>query len=199
MRTEEALTTGSSLIAERKYAAAADILAEPVRFTPENLRAWFLYGVALFKLGRYSDAEQALEHAFDLDYRQSTVVKTILLVNDDGNLRSLLKFFIEDRLPGYAVELAADGVEALVKIARSKPAVLVLDYMMPKMDGINVLRHIASDGDRYPVIFTSAHEFTPESIAARTGLPVEQVAFLHLPFMPNELEKLLQDATRRIR
>jgi len=197
MPIEVALSQGSSLIVKSRYAEAVRILAGPILLTPENLRAWFLYGVALLKLRRYSEANDALERAFALDYRQSTVVKTVLVVDDDPTMRSLLRQFIEDMLPGYGVEGAADGVAALAKVADSKPALILLDYMIPQMDGLDVLRRMAARGDTYPVIFMSATLFTPEKIAASTGIPAEQVVFLHKPFSLEGLGKMLLEAVQR--
>lgn len=70
-------------------------------------------------------------------------VKTILVVDDLFTLRQLVRHFLERE--GYAVEEAHDGREALQKIAQSRPDLVLLDLMMPFMNGIQVLEQIQAD------------------------------------------------------
>lgn len=197
MTFDESLSYGSQLIGEEKYALATALLSSLVQVMPENLRAWFLYGVALHKQGRHSQAGQALDRAFDLDYRQSTAVTTVFVVEDDPAMQSMFRLMLEDRLPGYAVEVATDGVDALDKLATIKPAWLLLDYMMPRMDGLEVLRRLAGYADTYPVIFTTAHNLSRREVAAKTGYPLQQLTFLLKPFTIEQFDKCVDYVMKR--
>ena len=69
--------------------------------------------------------------------------KTILIVDDLVTLRQSVRVMLERR--GYSVEEASDGYEALQKIAESRPDLVLLDLMMPGMNGDEVLKHIKAD------------------------------------------------------
>jgi two-component system phosphate regulon response regulator PhoB len=69
--------------------------------------------------------------------------KTILIVDDMLTLRQPARFILERE--GYLIEEAADGQEALQKIAQSYPDLVLLDLMMPTMNGVEVLRHMQAD------------------------------------------------------
>ena len=69
--------------------------------------------------------------------------KTILIVDDLMTLRQSVRVMLERR--GYSVEEASDGYEALQKIAESRPDLVLLDLMMPGMNGAEVLEHIKAD------------------------------------------------------
>jgi class 3 adenylate cyclase/ActR/RegA family two-component response regulator len=80
----------------------------------------------------------------------------ILIVDDEPYNLDLLEQELSDH--GYAIERAGDGVEALEKIARFRPDVILLDYMMPKMNGIEVVERLRQDGrtKSIPVILLTA-------------------------------------------
>jgi len=69
--------------------------------------------------------------------------KTILIVDDMLTLRQPARFILERE--GYLIEEAGDGQEALQKIAQSYPDLVLLDLMMPTMNGVEVLRHMQAD------------------------------------------------------
>jgi two-component system response regulator MprA len=71
--------------------------------------------------------------------------QTILLAEDDRFLRRAAEVALRRR--GFAVELATDGVEALEKVRAHKPTLLLLDLLMPRMTGMDVLRAIRLDAD----------------------------------------------------
>jgi CheY-like chemotaxis protein len=68
----------------------------------------------------------------------------VLLVEDDSDVRRLYAIALNQR--GFEVKLAANGAEAVERIARERPDVILLDWLMPLMDGGEVLRHLAQDG-----------------------------------------------------
>src|SRR5438445_11031262 len=80
----------------------------------------------------------------------------ILVVDDEPAVRDSLDRAL--RLEGYTVELAADGAEALDALASDSPDAIVLDLMMPRVDGLEVCRRMRSAGDRTPVLVLTARD-----------------------------------------
>jgi CheY-like chemotaxis protein len=70
---------------------------------------------------------------------------TILVADDERNILELCRLYLTKE--GYTVETAVDGQDALDRVRRTKPDLVVLDIMMPKVDGIEVLRRLRKDGD----------------------------------------------------
>lgn len=111
--------------------------------------------------------------------------KRVLVVDDDRVIQQLLEVNLE--LEGYeVVATAADGKEALEKIAELKPDLVILDIMMPKMDGLEVCRRLRADPDlaKIPVILLSARA---QDMDIREGLEIGASAYLTKPFDPVEL------------
>src|SRR5438132_8978796 len=81
---------------------------------------------------------------------------SVLIVDDDPVVRRMLQLTFESE--GFAVTTAADGVEALAAVRSDRPAVMVLDIMMPKLDGMKVMHELKADDDlrSVPVILVSA-------------------------------------------
>ena len=79
----------------------------------------------------------------------------VLIVDDDGASRRLLRVRLEAM--GCAVAAVADGPEALAEIKKHEPELMLLDLQMPKMGGIEVLRELAKQGAKFPVVVISAH------------------------------------------
>ena len=111
--------------------------------------------------------------------------KRVLVVDDDRVIQQLLEVNLE--LEGYeVVATAADGKEALQKISELKPDLVILDIMMPKMDGLEVCRRLRADPDlaKIPVILLSARA---QDMDIREGLEIGASAYLTKPFDPVEL------------
>jgi DNA-binding response OmpR family regulator len=81
--------------------------------------------------------------------------KKILLVDDDDGLRDLYREELEDE--GYEVLTAVNGKEALQKLEKEKPDLVVLDIVMPKMDGMEALGRIIGKNKTIPVILHTSH------------------------------------------
>ena len=109
---------------------------------------------------------------------------TILVVDDDPVIQKLLAVNFE--MEGYRVITASDGEEALEQVAAEHPGVVVLDVMMPKLDGIEVTRRIKADpGTRStPVLLLSA-KAQAKDIAI--GMEAGADAYLTKPFEPLDL------------
>ena len=110
----------------------------------------------------------------------------ILVVDDDQVIQQLLKVNLE--LEGYAVEVASDGEEALVLFDRFQPDLVLLDIMMPKLDGWEVARRLAGTaGGPVPIVLLSARaqesdvqKGTDLGVAAYVTKPFDPIQLLHL-------------------
>jgi two-component system alkaline phosphatase synthesis response regulator PhoP len=111
-------------------------------------------------------------------------VPSVLICDDDPLLRELLEFKLS--LRGYAVRVAADGAEALAAIDDAPPDVLVLDAMMPNVDGYETLRRLRADPRRasLPVLMLTARRRADDVVSA---LELGANDYLVKPFMPEEL------------
>jgi DNA-binding response OmpR family regulator len=113
------------------------------------------------------------------------LAKRVLVVDDDRVIQQLLEVNLE--LEGYdVVARASDGNEALDKAAELKPDIIILDIMMPKMDGLEVCRRLKADPklSKIPVILLSARA---QDFDVRAGLEIGASAYLTKPFDPVEL------------
>ena len=116
----------------------------------------------------------------------------ILVVDDDRAVRESLRRSLS--FNGYSVELAQDGVEALEAIAADRPDALVLDVMMPRLDGLEVCRHLRSTGDDLPILVLTARDSVSERVA---GLDAGADDYLPKPFALEELLARMRALLRR--
>lgn len=116
----------------------------------------------------------------------------ILVVDDDRAVRESLRRSLS--FHGYTVELAVDGVEALAAIAADRPDALVLDVMMPRVDGLEVCRRLRGAGDDLPVLVLTARDTVSERVA---GLDAGADDYLPKPFALEELLARLRALLRR--
>ena len=91
----------------------------------------------------------------------------VLVVDDEENIRFLVTSGLE--LAEIATIEAADGREALTMIEQHRPALVVLDVMMPELDGFDVVRRLRESGDQTPVIFLTARDDTADVVAGLTS------------------------------
>jgi two-component system response regulator MprA len=116
----------------------------------------------------------------------------VLIADDDRAIRESLERALE--LEGYDVVTAVDGVEALTRARRESFSALVVDVMMPHVDGVGVCRVLRADGDRTPVLMLTARSGTPDRIA---GLDAGADDYLPKPFAVPELLARLRALLRR--
>ncbi|SDH18036.1 two-component system, OmpR family, response regulator MprA [Rhodococcus triatomae] len=116
----------------------------------------------------------------------------ILVVDDDRAVRESLRRSLS--FNGYTVELAVDGLDALEQIAASRPDALVLDVMMPRLDGLEVCRRLRSTGDDLPILVLTARDSVSERVA---GLDAGADDYLPKPFALEELLARLRALLRR--
>ncbi|MCB0932640.1 MAG: response regulator transcription factor [Mycobacterium sp.] len=116
----------------------------------------------------------------------------ILVVDDDRAVRESLRRSLS--FNGYTVSLAEDGVEALDAIANERPDAVVLDVMMPRLDGLEVCRQLRSTGDDLPILVLTARDSVSERVA---GLDAGADDYLPKPFALEELLARLRALLRR--
>jgi two-component system response regulator MprA len=120
------------------------------------------------------------------------VPQNVLLAEDDRAIRHALERALT--LEGYAVTAVADGVEALAQAHRTPPDVLVLDVMMPGIDGLQVCRVLRAEGDRTPILMLTALVETADRIA---GLDAGADDYVVKPFDVEEVFARLRALLRR--
>ncbi|MFF0866590.1 response regulator transcription factor [Nonomuraea sp. NPDC003560] len=118
----------------------------------------------------------------------------VLVVDDEPNIRELLSEALE--LNGFAVRTVSDGRRALEEVARERPDIIVLDVMMPGLDGFTVARRLGEAGDSPLVLFLTAKDAVPDRIAGLTAGGDDYVA---KPFSLEEVVLRLRAILRRTR
>ena len=116
----------------------------------------------------------------------------ILVVDDEQAVRDSLDRAL--RLDSYQVELAADGREALEAIERRPPDAIVLDLMMPHVDGLEVCRRLRAGGDRTPILIVTARDAVSDRVE---GLDAGADDYIVKPFALEELQARLRALLRR--
>ena len=117
---------------------------------------------------------------------------TLLVVDDEPAVRRVLSMRLQ--LAGYRVVCAEDGEEALEKFAAEQPDLVVLDVMMPKLDGFAVCRRLRAES-AVPIVFLSSLDAIAEKVAA---LDLGADDYLSKPFSPKELEARINRILRRV-
>jgi DNA-binding response OmpR family regulator len=126
-------------------------------------------------------------HAREADW----TMKTILVVDDERHIVDLVRLYLEKE--GYAVVAASDGEEALARHARHGPDLVILDLMLPKIDGLEVCREIRRRGDT-PVLMLTARD---DDVDAIVGLELGADDYVTKPFNPRALVARVKAIIRR--
>jgi two-component system, OmpR family, response regulator MprA len=116
----------------------------------------------------------------------------VLVADDDRGVREALDRAL--RVAGFETDLAADGLQALAAIGRRPPDAVVLDVMMPAMDGLAVCRRLRTTGDRTPVLLLTARDAVRDRVH---GLEAGADDYLPKPFDLDELLARLRALIRR--
>jgi DNA-binding response OmpR family regulator len=115
----------------------------------------------------------------------------VLVVDDDPKIQALVRAYLQRE--GLAVVTASDGTFALEEIRRSQPQLVVLDLMLPGLDGMSVLRQLRQESD-VPVLILSARGSTPDRVY---GITEGADDYLPKPFSPAELVARVKAILRR--
>ena len=118
----------------------------------------------------------------------------ILIVEDDADIRELITYNLERE--GYVVAQAASGEQAIKLIARRQPDLVLLDLMLPEMDGLEVCRKLKAEPKTrsLPIIIVSAKGEEPDVV---TGLELGADDYVTKPFRPKELVARVRAVFRR--
>ena len=116
----------------------------------------------------------------------------ILVVDDERAVRESLRRALE--LEGYDVDLADDGLEGLARVEESQPDVLILDVLMPGMDGLEMCRRLRRAGNRLPVLMLTARDAVENRVA---GLDAGADDYVTKPFALEELLARVRALLRR--
>lgn len=121
-------------------------------------------------------------------------MSTVLVVDDDGHIREVVRFALERA--GYSVVEAADGAQALGQFEAQTPDVIVLDILLPEMDGLEVCRRIRAmpKGRTVPIIFLSSRDDEFDRVL---GLELGADDYVTKPFSPRELTARVKARLRR--
>lgn len=117
----------------------------------------------------------------------------ILIVDDEPSIRRILETRLS--IMGYKVYSVADGEEALIAFKREQPNLVILDLMMPKLDGYGVCQELRKDSD-IPIIMLTALGDVSDRI---TGLELGADDYVIKPFSPKELEARIRSILRRFK
>ncbi|HEV8687279.1 MAG TPA: response regulator transcription factor [Gaiellaceae bacterium] len=116
----------------------------------------------------------------------------VLVVDDEPAVRDALRRALT--LEGYEVDLAADGIEGVTAAATRGPDAIVLDVLMPGLDGLEVCRRLRESGDRTPILMLTARDEVQDRVA---GLDAGADDYLVKPFALEELNARLRALVRR--
>lgn len=128
--------------------------------------------------------------------RDVAIEAKVLVVEDEQAIATLIRYNLEKE--GFKVVHTMDGEEALVLVKEAKPDIIVLDWMLPSMSGIEVCRQLRRDTQtkNIPIIMLSARGEEDDRVR---GLDVGADDYLVKPFSPNELVARIRAVFRRIR
>jgi two-component system alkaline phosphatase synthesis response regulator PhoP len=117
----------------------------------------------------------------------------ILIVDDEPGIINLVSAYL--RQESYEIFTASDGLRGLRAARAYQPDIIVLDIMLPGMDGLEVLTHLRRESDVYVILLTAKSEETDKIV----GLSVGADDYLTKPFSPRELVARIKAALRRLR
>jgi DNA-binding response OmpR family regulator len=117
--------------------------------------------------------------------------QTVLVVEDEASIASFVALYLKNA--GYAVRSASTGADALAQAAAEQPALIVLDLMLPDIDGIEVCKRIRQRSD-VPILMLTARD---EDVDKIIGLEVGADDYLTKPFNPRELVARVKSVLRR--
>jgi two-component system response regulator MprA len=116
----------------------------------------------------------------------------VLVVDDDPRITELVRRILA--FEGYSVAVSATGDQALARTLERPPDLILLDVMLPGLDGLEVTRRLRQAGDNVPILMLTARDAVPDRVA---GLEVGADDYLVKPFAPEELVARVKALLRR--
>ena len=117
--------------------------------------------------------------------------QSVLVVEDESSIASFVALYLKNA--GYRIQAAGTGREALERVASEKPDLIVLDLMLPDIDGLEVCRRVRQSSD-VPILMLTARD---EDVDKIIGLEVGADDYLTKPFNPRELVARVKSILRR--
>src|ERR671930_1281281 len=117
--------------------------------------------------------------------------QSVLVVEDEASIASFVSLYLKNA--GYDVRTASNGTEALASVQREQPSLIVLDLMLPDIDGIEICRRIRQKSD-VPILMLTARD---EDVDKIIGLEVGADDYMTKPFNPRELVARVKSILRR--
>jgi DNA-binding response OmpR family regulator len=121
----------------------------------------------------------------------STSTQSVLVVEDEASIASFVSLYLKNA--GYEVRTATNGADALTSVQNQQPSLIVLDLMLPDIDGIEICRRIRQKSD-VPILMLTARD---EDVDKIIGLEVGADDYLTKPFNPRELVARVKSILRR--
>jgi DNA-binding response OmpR family regulator len=118
-------------------------------------------------------------------------MRQVLVVDDEPHIRTVLRGYLE--ADGFAVSEAADGEAALRQVKHAAPDVVLLDVMLPGIDGLEVLRQLRASSEVYVILVTAR----TEEVDKLVGLGVGADDYVTKPFSPREVVARVKAVLRR--
>ncbi|TYK50438.1 response regulator transcription factor [Actinomadura decatromicini] len=118
--------------------------------------------------------------------------RRVLVVDDEANIRDLIEVAL--RFHGFATSTAATGADALRAVRTERPDLVLLDVMLPDLDGFEVCRRLRADGDQVPVIFLTARDTPSDTVI---GLTLGGDDYVTKPFSIEALVARVRAVLRR--
>jgi len=137
--------------------------------------------------GRVADPQPSTDDPTAPELEPSPL--SILVIDDDPDVRGFIAATLEEQ--GYGVRQASDGAEGLAEIARERPDLVVLDFIMPGLSGAEVASRIFAEAPGQPLLFVSGYSETDAVKRAAPGVPL-----LAKPFRAEALDKAVRAALR---
>jgi len=122
----------------------------------------------------------------------ATETHRVLVVDDEPNIVDVISMAL--RYQGFAVEAAANGAEALAAVASFRPHLILLDVMLPDMEGFDVASRLGAQHSRVPIIFLTARDATEDKVR---GLTIGGDDYVTKPFSLEELVARIRSLLRR--
>jgi DNA-binding NtrC family response regulator len=113
--------------------------------------------------------------------------RRIIVVDDERAICDVIGSILGSEIPNVQLVLAADGIEAGREIEKQKPSLLIMDIVMPRMHGFEVLAEVNRRGWRFPTIVISAYYSSMQEIEKHTNQRLPPLEFMPKPFEVDEL------------
>jgi CheY-like chemotaxis protein len=121
--------------------------------------------------------------------------RRVIVVDDERSICEVIGEVLSAEISSLEIVLAEDGIEAMREIEKQLPSLLIMDIVMPRMDGIQVLLEIKRRGWKFPTILVSAYYLSKEALAKRADGLLPPYDLMPKPF---EAEKLISAAKKAL-